>query len=321
MMAERGENSLLFTLDAIRAPKPKLNAPATLGMDGGPTSGIVDIKSLAAVGPAPMDSRVPDDIMNIGGGSIMGSAALAAPVLPTTIEPEPPPPRDEFDTSTPRSGGNKTLIVVLAAALGLVIIAFAGYLMFGKSTPAATNNPAASATAADTAKPAATPTTAETAAPAAAETAAASATASAATPEKKEPSKAAAEKVPGKLEPIKPAADKTAPEKTAKVEPKVEEKPPEPVAAAGPFDRGAAVSALNSAAGAASGCKKPDGPTGTGRVSVTFAPSGRVTSSTVEGPPFAGTSVGGCVAARFRSASVPPFSGSPVTVHKSFTIN
>jgi hypothetical protein len=78
---------------------------------------------------------------------------------------------------------------------------------------------------------------------------------------------------------------------------------------------------LNAAAGAASGCKKPDGPTGRGRVSVTFAPSGRVTTAVVNGPPFAGTSVGGCVAAAFRRASVPPFDGSPVTVHKSFSIN
>ena len=61
------------------------------------------------------------------------------------------------------------------------------------------------------------------------------------------------------------------------------------------------------------------GPTGKGRVSVTFSPSGRATSANV-GPPFAGTSVGSCAARAFRSASVPPFSGGAVTVSKSFFI-
>jgi hypothetical protein len=39
----------------------------------------------------------------------------------------------------------------------------------------------------------------------------------------------------------------------------------------------------------------------------------------VEGP-FGGTPVGGCVAKLFRAAKVPPFTGDPVTVSKSFTI-
>jgi hypothetical protein len=95
--------------------------------------------------------------------------------------------------------------------------------------------------------------------------------------------------------------------------------PPDPGGAE--FNRGAATSALGAAAGAAKGCKKPDGPTGSGRVKVTFAPSGNVTSAVVDGPPFAGTPVGGCVASAFRSARVPPFSGAPVTVSKSFNIN
>ncbi|HZO13537.1 MAG TPA: GYF domain-containing protein [Polyangiaceae bacterium] len=85
------------------------------------------------------------------------------------------------------------------------------------------------------------------------------------------------------------------------------------------FDVNAARSALGGAAGAASGCGKPGGPTGKGRVSVTFAPSGRATTAVV-GPPFAGTPVGSCAAAAFKRASVPPFSGGPVTVQKSFFI-
>jgi hypothetical protein len=67
-------------------------------------------------------------------------------------------------------------------------------------------------------------------------------------------------------------------------------------------------------------CKKAGGPTGSGKATVTFAPSGRVTTATVGGS-FAGTPTGGCVASVFRKAHVPSFSGSAVTVSKSFTIN
>lgn len=87
------------------------------------------------------------------------------------------------------------------------------------------------------------------------------------------------------------------------------------------FNRGAASAALGALGPATKGCKKPNGPTGTARVIVTFAPSGNVTSSQVQGAPFAGTPVGNCIAAAFRSAKVPPFEGSPVAVPRSVTIN
>ncbi len=90
---------------------------------------------------------------------------------------------------------------------------------------------------------------------------------------------------------------------------------------AGEFNRAAASSALNAAAAAAKACKKPNGPTGTAKVKVTFAPSGKVTASQVQGPPFAGTAVGNCIAAAFRSAKMPPFDGSPVSPTKSVTVN
>jgi hypothetical protein len=95
---------------------------------------------------------------------------------------------------------------------------------------------------------------------------------------------------------------------------------PEPAAAGPAFDRGAASAALSSAASQAASCKAPDDPSGVARVSVTFAPSGRVTSATVQGPPFAGTKTGGCIARTFRNASVSPFAGDPVTVSKSLTL-
>ena len=68
------------------------------------------------------------------------------------------------------------------------------------------------------------------------------------------------------------------------------------------------------------GCKKGD-VSGSGRVVVTFAPSGNVASAAVSGVGFEGTPTGACIAQRFRGAHVPAFSGSPFSVSKSFTIN
>jgi hypothetical protein len=119
-----------------------------------------------------------------------------------------------------------------------------------------------------------------------------------------------------------PAAPRPAAGKPAPKEPPAaaEEKAVAPGASDLPaFDRAGASTALGGAAGSVSSCKQPDGPSGTGRVTVTFAPSGRVTSAIVTGD-LAGTAIGGCVARIFRQAKVAPFSGEPVTVAKSFSI-
>lgn len=87
-----------------------------------------------------------------------------------------------------------------------------------------------------------------------------------------------------------------------------------------PFDRAAATTALQVAEGQAAACRSAGDPSGTARVVVTFAPSGRVTSAVVAGPPFAGTPTGGCIASRFRAARVPAFEGSYVTVAKTVVV-
>jgi hypothetical protein len=87
-----------------------------------------------------------------------------------------------------------------------------------------------------------------------------------------------------------------------------------------PFDTGAAKAALASAASGVAGCKKPFNPTGSGRIQVTFAPSGKATAVTMVDGAFDGTPVGSCIAKLFRGAKVPAFSGAPVTVAKSFTV-
>jgi hypothetical protein len=96
--------------------------------------------------------------------------------------------------------------------------------------------------------------------------------------------------------------------------------PPPAAAGGGDFNVAAARAALARAAGAAAGCKQATDPSGGGRVSVTFAPSGRAMSAQVVGPPFQGTLTGACIAATFRTASVPPFVGDPVVVTKEVTL-
>lgn len=87
-----------------------------------------------------------------------------------------------------------------------------------------------------------------------------------------------------------------------------------------PFSPSAAADALSRAAAMASRCRRPDDPSGEVRLTVTFAPSGRVTTAQVAGPPFAGTATGSCIAEQFRSARVPEFSGQRVTMHRTVTI-
>lgn len=88
----------------------------------------------------------------------------------------------------------------------------------------------------------------------------------------------------------------------------------------GPFQTQAASVALNTATAHASACRKEGDPSGTARVVVTFAPSGRATSATLSGPPFSGTETGSCIASRFRGARVPAFAGDYVTVTKTVVI-
>jgi predicted Zn finger-like uncharacterized protein len=116
-----------------------------------------------------------------------------------------------------------------------------------------------------------------------------------------------------KVEPAAPAA---------KDEPKPEPAPAREPAAepSGPFDRSAATASLTSSAAQASACRKEGDPSGVASVIVTFAPSGRVTSANISGPPFAGTATGGCIAAALRKARVPAFEGDRVTVSKTVVI-
>ncbi len=83
------------------------------------------------------------------------------------------------------------------------------------------------------------------------------------------------------------------------------------------FDRGAAAGSLGRISVGHCGAS---GQVGTGHVTVTFAPSGRVAQVVVDDPTFSDTPAGRCVTNAFFGASVPSFQGGAVKVGKSFTI-
>ena len=65
-------------------------------------------------------------------------------------------------------------------------------------------------------------------------------------------------------------------------------------------------------------CSDPAVGTVATRANITFAPSGRVTTATVDAiPSMIGTKVVGCVVSHLRTAKVAPFAGETVTIHTS----
>lgn len=87
------------------------------------------------------------------------------------------------------------------------------------------------------------------------------------------------------------------------------------------FNREAAKSALDDAAGQAKNCRPAGGPSGTGRVQVRYEPSGKVSNVAILTSKFDNTTTGSCVKMLFRRAKVPEFTGAPVVVvNKSFDI-
>lgn len=110
------------------------------------------------------------------------------------------------------------------------------------------------------------------------------------------------------------------PAEAPKPAPAPKPEPEEEDVASGPFDKDAAAAALASAASAAGSCRSSGDPSGVAQVSVTFSPTGRATRAIVDGPPFAGTATGGCIASKMTQAKVPAFTGSRVTVKKKVVI-
>lgn len=339
----RNESSVLFSLNAVKAGRASVSAPPR-SLVGSPQTA-ADILGMGSSSAPSFDMAT--------------NAALltAAPVEP---EPPPrismaaaAPQRARMDTTPPvarrgRSGLVWMLVGVIGTAVVLGVVATAFMLSRGMplpfpvpgplaryvpivarvlgappptTTPSATPAPTETASAAATpsALAAPPPTGTEPAAPAAsaaATTAAPAATSPAATP------MPAARPGGGKASSAKSTAEAASaggniPKVVLEEEAGGAAKP----AASGPaFDTAAAKAALEGAAAAAAACKQPDGPTGSGKVQVTFASSGQATSVNIIAGDFGGTPVGMCILRAFRAAKVPAFSGDAVTVSKKFTV-
>jgi hypothetical protein len=100
--------------------------------------------------------------------------------------------------------------------------------------------------------------------------------------------------------------------------PTVTAPPTNTVTTIGPFPRAKAQNEVDRIGFGLASCKSSAGPFGSGTMRIDFEPDGRV--GTVTRPPFAGTSVGTCISARFRTIKIGPFTGSTQSIEKAFII-
>jgi predicted Zn finger-like uncharacterized protein len=350
MTGARNENSVLFSLAALTSSAPeKKQAPQTT--EG---SGLIDIRALSASMENKADgNKKVDDIMNLSGGGAF-SAALAAPVL----APAPVDVGTGYEGGGERKKSNMPLVLGIVGGFVIVgLLASVGvYMALAKNT---SSSVAANATVAAPSPTTAATDPAGGAAGAGgggAATAAADPGTGAKPPDVGQASGGA--KPPsggGHAEhgggggsehgggggehgggggaavppPVTHGGGGCPPGDLACEMAKSAGQPP-PSSGGGhasggggsaPFDRGAAGASLGGIASSLGSCKREGGPTGSGHVRVTFQPSGSVSSVEVDSGPFPGTSVGGCVAGKFRGAHIPAFAGGAVTVGKSFVIN
>jgi predicted Zn finger-like uncharacterized protein len=300
----RGENSVLFSLDALVRQEQQAQRPLVL-----PPRARTDESVLVDSSPS-----LPSGVV----GSALTAPDFTAPV-------SAPPPRmtaalgDDAEYPAPKKSGGWLLpivVILLAGAAGGAwmsgklnpLLSAVGLPVRGPTAPSA--EPAASAAPATSAEEKAPPEEVASAKPDS--SAAPDASASAAASPKPPPTGVAAAGTPRPSTPREtssaPADDAPAPKESAS-------KP----SSGGSFDVAAAKTALASAANNASSCREATGAMGNGKVSITFAPSGRPTSVAVTGD-LAGTTVGSCVARLFRAVRVPAFSGDPVSVSKAFSV-
>jgi hypothetical protein len=247
-------------------------------------------------------------------------------VAPKTRE-EPPPPKAR------RAGAAVWFVLVAAAAGVLLVVGLRSHHAAPETQPAEHPQTIAEVPTTSEVAPSAEPAPAAPSAvateaapePIAANSAAASKPSSAQTANNAAPTSAKSPEAAKPAEAEKPVSAAPALEKPVEAEkPEAPAAPiaprPEPADPGTEFDRSAAVAALKSAAAEAAACRKDGDPSGTATLTITFAPSGRVTSANIQGPPFAGTPTGGCIANAMRRAHVPAFSGDRVTVNKTIVI-
>jgi len=294
-------------------PPPHLATPSEPLLDDTPTP-LPGVAHRATPFEPPPDERPTPVMPEARTNSLLTERPVA---LPSESELEPTDPTSEItaDAPSPASRQNEKSSNgwMLAAAALMLVGVF--WVAFGNSGSMSGNSDA-SAGKVDTKLP-------ESPLPVAAPKAQAAAPAVGEPPN---PADEATGEIIDLDAPATPAAPKAAsprvfsatPAPKAPKAPKAVEAPPPQAAAA--FDPSAAESALTSAAQQATSCRQDGDPTGVARVVVTFAPSGRVTSATISGPPFAGTPTGSCIARTMRAMSLPPFTGDHMTISKTVVI-
>jgi hypothetical protein len=337
-LGERNENSVLFSLSALTATETAAaksssqDAPFDLGLGNGRSGG----------------SNNFDDLMNMGGGAIGGPMLAPPPLLAPVVEPPPAAASAPIAQAPVQAMGamspmmaipapppkSKTGLIIGIVAAVVVLGSIGAVFALGGSKGSGSGGSGESATvssgqpssAVTTAAPSMTVSSAPppTDTPVASGSPTASSAVGSGDSGGKTPVGGTGPAPTGKAS----SAASTTPTASAKTSADPTPTPtPTATAAADPgaggrdFNKGAATTALSAAANSAKGCKQAGGPTGSASVRVVFAPSGNVTSANVQGPPFAGTPVGGCIASAFRGAHVPPFDGSPVAVSKTVNIN
>jgi hypothetical protein len=242
-------------------------------------------------------------------------------LLTTPLEPAPgSASMDSMTVSSRRPNGLRLAPLLIGVVGGCtLILAGAGWWMFRDSAAA---SPVAQVIEAPGSEPPSAPAAAQPAsAPAAAAQPAAvvptgndapAAVAPVAEAEPSEPNSNPALAAAAPSPSDKPAAASRAPSSAKKPT------PPRAKPVAAQFDKAAAKDALNSAATKASSCGSGGGEKG--KVQLTFANNGKVSNAQITEGPFAGTAAGKCALRHFKAAHIPPFSGPPQTVAKSFKI-
>jgi hypothetical protein len=240
--------------------------------------------------------------------------------------PLDPPPRshsmDSMTVSSRRPAGMRMPLLLSAVGAGVVMLAGVGWFVL---RPSLAQTTAAEAQVLEAPREHAAAAVDEPGvSPEPARAAAAPAPTAAEAPAAAEPSVAVGEPVAdAPKEPKGPAEAKPT---TAAVKPSAvasraptsaKKPPPRPKPAAAPFDKNAAKDALSAAATKAASC---GGAAGKGKVQLTFAPSGKVSSAQITEGPFSGTPAGKCALRHFKAAHIPAFAGTPQTVAKSFKI-
>jgi hypothetical protein len=282
---------------------------------------LFSLESLMKAAPPEEKAEQPDEhLWNMRAEAPLFGTAQDHALLTTPLDP---PPRsaamDSMTMSSRRPTGVRLWPLLLAVVGGCaVILGGAAWIVLkpAPAQPAAALEAPVERTAVPAAEPVpAAPPAAAATAPAPAVVEPAAAVKPAADEEKPEKTDEEAKEPPATDQPRHASKSSTPPRSTASTKKPVA--PRASKAPAGPFNVEAAKTALNAAATKAGSCS---GTSGKGKVQLTFAPSGKVSSAALTDGPFAGTPAGKCALKHFKAARVPPFSGAAQTVAKSFKI-